>query len=64
LKGISVDAHVHLWKRVAELARELENSAGNDEDQLVLLAALGPAFLLRIRGTIEIDVDEEMQQKL
>lgn len=64
LQGISVDAHVHLWKRVADLTLKVIENAEIDESTLPILAALSPAFLLRIRGNLDIDVDEEMKQKL
>ena len=55
---------MHLWKRVADLTLKALENAGDDESVMPLLAFLGPAFLLRIRGTLDIDIDEEMQQKL
>jgi hypothetical protein len=64
LQGISVDLSLHLWKRIADLTLKVIENAEVDASTLPILAALSPAFLLKIRGNIDIEVDEEMKQKL
>lgn len=64
LQGISVDLSLHLWKRIADLTLKVIENAEVDASTLPILAALSPAFLLKIRGNLDIEVDEEMKQKL
>lgn len=35
-----------------------------DASTLPVLAALSPAFLLKIKGALDVEIDEEMTQKL
>jgi hypothetical protein len=64
LQGISVDVSLHLWKRIADLTLKVIENAEVDASTLPILAALSPAFLLRIRGNLDLEIDEEMKQKL
>jgi len=63
LKGISLDVRLNLWRKVADV---LMKGAENENLLAILpmLTGIAPALLLKIKGEIDIDVDQHMQEKL
>ena len=63
LKGISLDVRLNLWRKVADV---LAKSADNEALQVLLpmLSGIAPVLLLKIKGEIDIEVDQNMQEKL
>lgn len=63
IKGISIDVRLNVWKKIADVLSKVQE---NEELQAILPTLLGisPALLLKIKGDLEIEVDESMQEKL
>jgi hypothetical protein len=63
IKGISVDVRLHVWRKVADVLSKL---AENEElaSMMPTLIGISPALLMKIKGEIDIDLDEQMQEKL
>jgi len=60
LKGISVDVKLNIWRKVSDVLFKVVEAGELDQALLPLFMGIAPAFLLKIRGNLDIDVDESM----
>jgi hypothetical protein len=64
LKGLSVDIRLNVWKKVADVVLKLIESGEVDASLLPIFGGLAPAFLLKINGNLDIEVDDYMKEKI
>lgn len=64
LKGIQFDVKFHVWKKIADVLLKLVESGEIDAALMPIFGALAPAFLLRIHGQVDIEIDDYMKQKI
>jgi hypothetical protein len=64
LKGINIDVKFHVWKKVADVLLKLVESGDIDPALMPIFGGLAPAFLLRINGNLDIEIDDYMKQKI
>lgn len=63
IKGISFDLRVNMWRKVADVLSKLQEDE-NLAALMPLLIGISPATLLKIKGEIDIEIDEAMQEKI
>lgn len=63
-KGLSFDLKLNVWKKIADVLLKIIENGDLDSSLLPIFGGLAPAFLLKISGNLDIDVDEYMQSKL
>jgi hypothetical protein len=64
LKGINVDVKFNVWKKIADVLIKLVESGDIDPALMPIFGGLAPAFLLRINGKLDIEIDDYMKQKI
>ncbi|CDW81584.1 ef hand family protein [Stylonychia lemnae] len=64
LSGLQLEVRVNLWRKISNVLIKVIEQGELDASILPIFGGLAPAFLLRLRGSLEIDVDEEMQNTL
>jgi hypothetical protein len=61
LKGISIDVKFNVWRKVADALLKIVESGDLDPSLMAIFAGLGPAFLLKLKGNLDIEIDEQMK---
>lgn len=61
LNGISLDLRLNVWKKIADVLLKVIESGDLDQALLPIFGGLAPAFLLRINGQLDIEVDDYMK---
>jgi hypothetical protein len=56
-----VDLKLNLWKKVADVVLKVIETAEIDASHLPWLAVISPAFLLKIKGSLDIEIDDDMK---
>ena len=64
LQGISLDVKFNVWRKIADVLLKLVESGEIDAALMPIFGALAPAFLLRIHGKVDIEIDDYMKQKI
>ena len=64
LKGISLDIKLNLWKKIADVLLKIIEAGELDASLMPLLGGLAPAFLLKVNASLDIEIDENMKQKI
>lgn len=60
LKGISLDLKINLWKKIADVLTKLLENDDIDQSLSPLIGGIAPAFLLKVNGSLNIEVDDYM----
>jgi hypothetical protein len=63
-RGISFDVKLNIWRKVSDVIFKVIETGELDAAVMPIFMGVAPAFLLKVKGSIDIDVDEEMQAKL
>lgn len=61
LKGFQLDVKVNLWKKISSIMSNMLANGQFPDSLLPILGGVAPAFMLKINGKLEIEVDEEMR---
>ena len=64
LNGISLDIKLNVWKKIADVLLKLIESGDIDAQLMPIVGGLAPAFLLKVNGSLNIEIDEYMKQKI
>lgn len=64
LNGISFDIKLNIWKKLADVLLKLIENGEIDAQLMPLVGGLAPTFLLKINGVLNIEIDDNMKQKL
>lgn len=64
LKGIQVSVKVNMWKKLADVMMKLVEAGELDSSLLPLLGGIAPAALLKVKGTLDIEVDDHMKNMI
>lgn len=64
LRGISLDVKLNIWRKVSDVLFKVVEAGELEQAMLPIFMGIAPAFLLKIKGSLDIDVDESMQEKL
>ena len=59
-----MDVKFNVWKKIADVLMKLVESGEVDAALMPIFGALAPAFLLRIHGKLDIEIDDYMKQKI
>ena len=62
LEGLEVEVRLNLWRKVSTVLMKVIEQGELDASLLPLFGALAPAFLLKIKGDLQIEVDENMKE--
>ena len=63
-KGISLGVRVNVWRKISDVLFKIVESGEIDSSMLPYFGGIAPALMLRINGNINLNVDEEMMNKL
>jgi hypothetical protein len=55
---------VNVWKKLADVMMKLVEAGEIDSSLLPFLGGLAPAALLKVKGTLDIEVDEHMKNMI
>ena len=61
LNGISLDIKLNVWKKIADVLLKLIESGEIDSQLMPIIGGLAPAFLLKVNGNLNIEIDENMK---
>ena len=61
LKGITIELRVNLWKKLADVILKIVESGELDPEIMPILGMIAPSLLLKIKGNLEIEVDEYLK---
>lgn len=64
LQGIALDVKVNVWKKIADVLLKLIESGDIDSQLMPIIGGLAPAFLLKVNGTLNIEIDDYMKSKI
>ncbi len=64
LKGVSLDVKFNVWRKIADVVLKLVESGDVDPSLYPIFGTIAPAFLLKVSGNLNIEVDEYMQEKI
>lgn len=64
LKGVSLDVKFNVWKKIADVILKLIESGDVDPSLFPIFGGIAPAFLLKISGNLDIEVDDYMKEKI
>ena len=63
-KGISLGVRVNVWRKISDVLFKIVEAGEVDSSMLAYFGGIAPALMLRINGNVNLQVDEEMIQKL
>lgn len=58
LKGISIDIKMNVWKKIADALLKIVESGDMDPSLMALFGGIAPAFLLKVTGNLDIEIDD------
>jgi hypothetical protein len=64
LKGISLGVRLNVWKKISDVLLHIVEAGEVDSSMLPFFGGIAPAFLLRISGHLDLNIDEHMMSKL
>jgi hypothetical protein len=64
LKGIQLNVKINVWKKLADVMMKLVEAGEIDSSLLPFLGGLGPAALLKVKGNLDIEVDDHMKNMI
>ena len=64
LKGLQVHMRVNAWKRLSGIITSMLSEGALPENLMPILGGVSPAFMLKVNGKLEIDIDDEMKEGL
>jgi len=64
LNGISVDVSLNVWRKLSDLLMRIVGNVEVDASLLPILGVLGPLFLLRVNGKLDLTIDDYMKNKI
>ena len=64
LRGISLDVKMSLWKRIADVILKIIEVGDLDSALMPIFGGLAPLFLLKVNGSLSLEVDEDMKAKI
>ena len=64
LNGLSVEVRLHVWRKISDVLIKVIEQGELDPSLLPIFGGLAPAFLLRIKGDLEIEVDDAMKETI
>ncbi len=64
LKGIKLNVKIIVWKKLADVMMKLFEPGEIDSSLLPLLEGLAPTALLKVKGTLDKEVDEHMKSMI
>ena len=64
LRGVHLDVKTHLWKGLSDVLLKLLDMGGLPEKILPILGGASPLLLLKMNGSLELEIDDEMKEKL
>jgi hypothetical protein len=59
-----LEVRVNLWRKISSVLIKVIEQGDLDASINPIFVGLAPVFLLKLRGSLEIDVDENMQETL
>lgn len=64
LKGISFGVRLNVWRKISDVLLRIVEAGEVDSTMLPFFGGIAPAFLLRISGNLNVNIDEGMMAKL
>nr|AAF25622.1 unknown protein [Sterkiella nova] len=64
LEGIEFELRLNVWRKISTVLMRVIEQGELDASVLPLFGGLAPAFLLKLKGDLQIDVDENMKETI
>jgi hypothetical protein len=64
LKGCQFNVKINVWKKLADVMMKIVEVGGISSSILPFVGCIGPAALLKVNGTLDIEVDEHMKKSI
>lgn len=64
LSGLSLEVRVNVWRKISDVLIKTIEQGELDPSVLPVFGILAPAFLLKIKGDLEIEVDDQMKETI
>ena len=64
LQGLSVEVRLNVWRKISDVLIKVIEQGELEATVLPLFGILAPAFLLKVKGDLEIEVDEQMKETI
>ena len=64
LQGVSLDLKVNVWRKIADVILKVVESGDIDSSLMPYFGGIAPFFLLRLNGSLDLEVDEAMKLKI
>ena len=64
LKGISLDVKLNVWKKIADVLLKVIDQGDLDSALMPIFGGIAPAFLLKLTGNLDLEVDDYMLSKI
>lgn len=64
LRGVSLDIKLNVWKKIADVLLKVIESGDLDSSLMPIFGGIAPAFLLKLTGQLDLEVDDYMQTKI
>ena len=58
LQGLSVEVRLNVWRKISDVLIKVIEQGELEATVLPVFGILAPAFLLKVKGDLEIEVDE------
>lgn len=59
-----MDLKLNVWKKIADVLMKLIESGDVDPSLMPIFGCLAPAFLLKLNGNLDIEIDDYMKEKI
>jgi hypothetical protein len=59
-----VDVKLNLWEKVADVLLKVADPEQYGGSMAMMMTSLAPIFLISVNGSLDLEVDEEMKQKI
>ena len=64
LEGIEFELRLNVWRKISNVLMKVIEQGELDASVLPIFGGLAPAFLLKIKGDLQIEVDENMKETI
>lgn len=64
LQGIEFELRLNVWRKISDVLMKVIEQGELDASVLPIFGGLAPAFLLKIKGDLQIEVDDNMKETI
>ncbi len=64
LRGFNIEGRLNVWKKCSDVLMKLMEGGELPEQILPILGGVSPAFLIKVNGNLDIEIDDYMKKKI